>query len=95
MATNFAFFVDNTLLMGSFAVSIDDISIDVCPSYGSIFPPGVNCTQLGLSFFLGLTSATDLLYVAILPLGIWSFLIQWHVFVPSTCFVPSLVVPQP
>ena len=65
---NFAPLVDSVLLMISFALSINAVSVEVSPVYFKMFPPVVNCTCFG-SAFSGLISAIDLLYVAILFFG--------------------------
>ena len=64
----FAPFVDSVLLIISFAVSIDAVSVDVSPSYGDLSPPATNRTRFG-SAFSGRTDATALLYVAVFPFG--------------------------
>ena len=66
---NFASFVDSVLLMISFAVSIDAVSVEVSPSYGDLSPPATNLTLSG-SAFSGRTDATAWLYVAVFPFGI-------------------------
>ena len=68
IAINFAAFVDNVLLISSFVVSIDAVSVEVSPLYFKLFPPTVNQTRYR-SAFSGLISATTPLY-AIFPFGI-------------------------
>ena len=60
IAMHFSPFVDSVLLMSSFAVSIDAVSVEVSPVYCKIFPLAVNGTWFG-STFSGRISATDLL----------------------------------
>ena len=68
IAANCAPFVDSVLLMSIFAVSINDVSVDVGPVQSRIFPPIVNQTQFGSSFS-GCISATSRLYDTLFPFG--------------------------
>ena len=72
IAMNSAHFVDSVLLMNSFAVSIDAISVEVSPICYKMFPPDVNYARFG-SAFSGQISVTDLLYVAVFLLVLHSF----------------------
>ena len=69
IAANRAPFVDSVLFMSSFAVSIDDVSVDVGPAQSRIFPPIVNRTRFGSSFS-GQISATSRLYDTLFSFGI-------------------------
>ena len=68
IVANRAPFVDSVLFMSSFAVSIDDVSVDVGPLYSKIFPPIVNQTRLGSSFS-GRISATSRQCDTLFPFG--------------------------
>ena len=43
-------FVDSVLLISSFAVSMDDVTVDVGPSHSNISPPIVYRTRFGSDF---------------------------------------------
>ena len=68
IAMDFSPFVDSALLMNSFAISIDAVSVKVSPVYYKMFPPDVNYARFG-SAFSGQISVTDLLYVVVFPFG--------------------------
>ena len=68
MAMNFAFLVDNTLLMRIFAVSDDAVSVDVSPQQSDRSPPAAILARFGSSFS-GRTSATVPAQVAFLFAG--------------------------